>query len=517
MSDENDWIFDFVLQFLGSDRFDAAVMDFVDENCHVFENDDENKFIYTDIYHEFLDHMEGVINSNLAELDVSPDVFYEACQKSRNIRDINRQVFEKLIAMEDFTVFKKIMVKRNTELQYEAMQSYKEFAGLSLGEGNDNDLSHLPDPEELERILSEKESFSEDVDFDSEKVEAMYRESLLELEMLHKQEELEQLDMEQALALSLMAEEERLRQARIEVKSSPDDEDEDYESSRREKSESKHDSDVRSRGSKHESGGDKESPSEKLESKSSGTSKAKLKPTERSMADQTFADPKPLKMTGLDSPLKALPSISKKKKQDDLVEMNRSYNERKKKAEQTFSKNVQLMTESKLKHGELTKGNAIAEEEARKRSEYMQAQREKLIAAKKKEREAKVNAENDRLGRSSSQLDRQESKQDSDSSSTTRRSRKEEEQEQQRSAMRMALARRMRQGLIESEEAKLCEQYDNQYSALDSKLLEVERLRAENQMRENLLSENLRRQQAAVARNVQRSAAQMRMEENKIR
>jgi hypothetical protein len=32
----------------------------------------------------------------------------------------------------------------------------------------------------------------------------------------------------------------------------------------------------------------------------------------------------------------------------------------------------------------------------------------------------------------------------------------------------------------------------------------VERLRAENQMRENMLSENLRRQQAAIARNVQR-------------
>jgi hypothetical protein len=46
-----------VLQFLGSDRFDAEVMDFVDENCHVFENDEENKFIYTDIYQEFLDHV----------------------------------------------------------------------------------------------------------------------------------------------------------------------------------------------------------------------------------------------------------------------------------------------------------------------------------------------------------------------------------------------------------------------------------------------------------------------------
>ncbi len=48
-NEEIDWIFDFVLQFLESDKFDAAVMDFVDEKCFVFDNDEENKFIYSDI------------------------------------------------------------------------------------------------------------------------------------------------------------------------------------------------------------------------------------------------------------------------------------------------------------------------------------------------------------------------------------------------------------------------------------------------------------------------------------
>jgi len=48
---------------------------------------------------------------------------------------------------------------------------------------------------------------------------------------------------------------------------------------------------------------------------------------------------------------------------------------------------------------ELTKGSSVAEEEARKRSEYMKAQRDKLVAAKKREREEKVQAEDSRLGR----------------------------------------------------------------------------------------------------------------------
>jgi hypothetical protein len=34
-------------------------MDFVDEKCDVFDNDEENKFIYTDIYNEFVEHVSS--------------------------------------------------------------------------------------------------------------------------------------------------------------------------------------------------------------------------------------------------------------------------------------------------------------------------------------------------------------------------------------------------------------------------------------------------------------------------
>lgn len=100
--------------------------------------------------------METIISSHLAELDITTDHFYEACQSSRLNRDINRAVFEKMLAMEDFTVFKKIMVKRNMELQYEAMQSYKHFREVSQF-GLESDLSHLPDPDELEEMLEHRE------------------------------------------------------------------------------------------------------------------------------------------------------------------------------------------------------------------------------------------------------------------------------------------------------------------------------------------------------------------------
>lgn len=124
MGDQFDWVFDFALQFLESDKFDAAVMDFVDEKCDVFDSDDENKFIYSDIHREFREVVESLITSNLGELGITPTMFYESCEKGRHIRDINRAVFERLLSMEDFATFKRIMVKRNMELQIEALAGY---------------------------------------------------------------------------------------------------------------------------------------------------------------------------------------------------------------------------------------------------------------------------------------------------------------------------------------------------------------------------------------------------------
>lgn len=71
------------------------------------------------------------MTKSLQDLDVSNEVFYEAIEKGRNARDINRTVYEKLLAMEDFEHFKKIMVKRNIELQLEELVEYRAMQGCN--------------------------------------------------------------------------------------------------------------------------------------------------------------------------------------------------------------------------------------------------------------------------------------------------------------------------------------------------------------------------------------------------
>ena len=46
-----DWFFDMILNFLRSPRWVTPIMSFIDENCIVFDNDDENKLEYT-VYHD---------------------------------------------------------------------------------------------------------------------------------------------------------------------------------------------------------------------------------------------------------------------------------------------------------------------------------------------------------------------------------------------------------------------------------------------------------------------------------
>jgi hypothetical protein len=86
-------------------------------------------FICEDIHREFKEHIEALLSSNLGELGITPEFFFEACSAGRNSRDINRVVYDRMIAMDDFLTFKKIMVKRNMELQLETIRSMKALAG----------------------------------------------------------------------------------------------------------------------------------------------------------------------------------------------------------------------------------------------------------------------------------------------------------------------------------------------------------------------------------------------------
>lgn len=186
-SEDYDWIFDFVLQFIESEKFDASVMDFIDEHCDAFDSEDENKFVYTDIHRDFKEHMDGLISSNLGELGINSEMFFEACERGRNTRDINRLVFEKLLAMEDFVTFKKLMVKRNIELQVEAMKRFQTFySPVKASDGPSSRRTHTDEDDEEEYLRAVQASAS------------LKRFNLDAETALSRDEELEELDRQES-------------------------------------------------------------------------------------------------------------------------------------------------------------------------------------------------------------------------------------------------------------------------------------------------------------------------------
>lgn len=527
---EEDWLFDYVLQFLESDKFDSVIMDFIDEKCEVFDNEEENKFIYSEVHQEFREMVETMIASNLGELGVSVDMFFEACEKGRNKRDINQAVIERMIAMDDFLTFKKIMVKRNMELQLEALKScsFPSKKGSSRMNNPDEDVLSAEDEAAMERIIQD---------------------SIMEMEMFHIQAEMEAIEMERVLAMSLALEEEKLNVLQTELaeyeRAAENEANEYYKSQSKEFVDSINRTDTDDDGDDYErqkrtKDSKAEVPSPVQESKhtampdspsSPGARPAKIKAvaTPTTLDAKDFEEPTGLKPLKLKQEFKPLPSISSSsgsapsnpKAQKELESMADELEAKRKKVEAQFRMNKESQRHRKDAQHELTEKVAgSSAEDVDQRVKYMKEQREKIVAMKKREREEKVAAEererkmaeaNRSPGGSPSKDKPFDQLSESEKVEFLRKRRAREEKglsdeaiaekqmedESKRSVMRHALAHRMKMDLlttnITSSSASRKKEYEQnkQFLDLDEKLRDMDRLRDEQEEKEEELKQNI--------------------------
>ena len=207
-------------------------MTFIDENCVIFDNDEENKLVYHDKFSKFRNLIDNLLETHLAEIGVTEIQFAEACEAGMDARPENKNVFEKLIAVDDFLTFKKMMIKRNVELELEVVEAMKN-AGQTLAGPRSKEEEELALSAALEHSRSSGSAGGKDGggkdgredddgpigDNDARKrrelQEAMnlkkaMEANLFEMQLYAKQMELEQAELEKALALSLQLEERRL-------------------------------------------------------------------------------------------------------------------------------------------------------------------------------------------------------------------------------------------------------------------------------------------------------------------
>lgn len=68
---EHDWIFDSLITFLKSPRWKTPVVSFIEENCIIFDNEEENKFEYTSVHKEFTRIVDDLLCELIAEMDIT--------------------------------------------------------------------------------------------------------------------------------------------------------------------------------------------------------------------------------------------------------------------------------------------------------------------------------------------------------------------------------------------------------------------------------------------------------------
>eukprot|EP00434_Breviolum_minutum_P026910 symbB.v1.2.023786.t4/scaffold2207.1/size85781/2 len=113
---------DFVLEPSRSPTWIIPISQFVDQNCLVFEDQEENKLEYTLVHNSFKQLVEDLLAAHLVELDISTDEFTSFCEFGLSgSNELHRSLVEQLISVDDFLVFKAMMLKRNSELTREAL------------------------------------------------------------------------------------------------------------------------------------------------------------------------------------------------------------------------------------------------------------------------------------------------------------------------------------------------------------------------------------------------------------
>jgi len=79
----NDWILDFLVSFLKSPPWTVPLNNFIDQNCHLFDTEDENKFSYTEVHQRYQETVENLLTFHLDELGLTAEQFVEACAAGR--------------------------------------------------------------------------------------------------------------------------------------------------------------------------------------------------------------------------------------------------------------------------------------------------------------------------------------------------------------------------------------------------------------------------------------------------
>ncbi|XP_070536259.1 ADP-ribosylation factor-like protein 2-binding protein [Ptychodera flava] len=92
------------------DEFQELQADFMDKHYEHFEDTEENKFIYTDIFKEYTDLIEKYLEDQLMARMPGFSMAEFTNQLERRKNELNGEIFEMLLTFSDFLAFKEMFL-----------------------------------------------------------------------------------------------------------------------------------------------------------------------------------------------------------------------------------------------------------------------------------------------------------------------------------------------------------------------------------------------------------------------
>ena len=562
---EDDWLFDYMMETFRSPTWEVPVMTFIDENCVIFDNDEENKLIYTEKHREFCQLIDNLLCSHLAEIGVAELQFAKAVEAGYQRRDVNRKVFDQIIAVDDFLTFKKMMVKRNVQLELEVVEAMK------------NARQRIVPPsskEEEDQNMKAATKFSEDVsrfeggktkdsgnnngggsktgdDKEATQLKAAMEANLLEMQLYAKQMELEQAELEKALAISLKLEEERLMRLKQLQKEQSDVEKLAKEVEKAELELAEERTKEKDRAQRmYEAGERKREEEEEMErqqseeqAKRKAERKARKKEERRAekkrLKAEAKAKQKEQESMSMSGGLKPLAPLGGSKFNDDDEDNDMSpkkksfggaksllgpipdikaFQQKKALAMDEFRKNQEEIEKRRAEQEEMQRAANISEQEMEARAEYLRQQRARMLEKKKRERERKLrefqekksmarNSEKDKFEKAKMQMQAEKAKAEKDDKPKENNKPKElTAAQKKRRQMAMALGMQMKKDMLDDEDQKNNARQVEQFAALDEQLRQAEKMRQDRRRQHNAQRDRIRQDKLIRAMNVQSSS-----------
>eukprot|EP00930_Biecheleria_cincta_P101251 TRINITY_DN92882_c0_g1_i1.p1 TRINITY_DN92882_c0_g1~~TRINITY_DN92882_c0_g1_i1.p1 ORF type:complete len:195 (+),score=26.87 TRINITY_DN92882_c0_g1_i1:47-631(+) len=113
-----EWLRDYVTQFMKSRSWAGPIKQFVDDHCGIFDatKPEENSLEYTEVHESFKELVDSLLAAHLLEVDITPDAFADSYDAIAQADPAFGEITEQLVSVSDFMVFKNMLLARSRSL-----------------------------------------------------------------------------------------------------------------------------------------------------------------------------------------------------------------------------------------------------------------------------------------------------------------------------------------------------------------------------------------------------------------